>query len=265
VRAFACDLDRTLIWKDAKLRPRTLAAIVAARAADIHVILVTGRMFQSVRPYAQAAGIDDPVVCYQGAVVADPVSGRFLRHVPIPLEPAREAIAAVEAEGYPLNCYVGDELYVAEHTAASEAYASFQHLEVHAVGDLLAWLEEPPTKLVAVGDPVELDGLEQQMRAHFRDRLFISKSLPYFLEFASPNVTKGSGLAFLAERLGFGAADTVSFGDGENDVELLEWADYGVAVLNAHQRVLAVADFVCPPCDEEGVAQVFEAYLDSVA
>jgi hydroxymethylpyrimidine pyrophosphatase-like HAD family hydrolase len=78
-------------------------------------------------------------------------------------------------------------------------------------------------------------------------------------------VTKGSGLAFLAERLGFAAADTVSFGDGENDVELLEWADYGVAVENAHDRVLAVADFVCPPCDEEGVAQVFEAYLDSVA
>jgi Cof subfamily protein (haloacid dehalogenase superfamily) len=261
VRAFACDLDRTLIWKDAELRPRTRAAIAAALAAGIHVLLVTGRMFQSVRPYAQAAGIADPVVCYQGAVVADPVSGRFLRHVPIALEPAREAIAAVEAEGYPLNCYVGDELYVAEHTAASEAYASFQHLEVHAVGDLLAWLKEPPTKLVAVGDPVELDRLGERMRVHFDGRLFIAKSLPYFLEFASPDVTKGSGLAFVAERLGFTAADTVAFGDGENDVELLEWADYGVAVANAHERVLAIADFVSPPCDEEGVAQVIEAYL----
>jgi Cof subfamily protein (haloacid dehalogenase superfamily) len=261
VRAFACDLDRTLIWKDAELRPRTRAAIGAARAAGIHVLLVTGRMFQSVRPYARAAGIDDPVVCYQGAVVADPVSGRFLLHEPIPLELAREAIEAVEAEGYPLNCYVGDELYVAEHTDASRAYASFQHLEVHAVGDLLAWLKEPPTKLVAVGDPVELDGLAGRLRAHFGGRLYISKSLPYFLEFASPRVTKGSGLAFLAEQLGFTAAETVAFGDGENDVELLEWADYGVAVENAHERVLAVADFVCPPVTEEGVAQVFEAYL----
>jgi Cof subfamily protein (haloacid dehalogenase superfamily) len=225
------------------------------------VIVVTGRMFRSVRPYLEAAGLDDPVVCYQGAVVADPVSGRFLRHEPIPLELAREAIAAVEAEGYPLNCYVGDELYVAEHTAASEAYASFQHLEVHAVGDLLAWLKEPPTKLVAVGDPVELDRLGERMRVHFDGRLFIAKSLPYFLEFASPDVTKGSGLAFVAERLGFTAADTVAFGDGENDVELLEWADYGVAVANAHERVLAIADFVSPPCDEEGVAQVIEAYL----
>jgi Cof subfamily protein (haloacid dehalogenase superfamily) len=243
------------------LRPRTRAAIAAARGDGIHVILVTGRMFRSVRPYAQAAGIEDPVVCYQGAVVADPVDGRFLRHEPIPLELAREAIAAVEAEGYPLNCYVGDELYVAEHTAASEAYASFQNLEVHAVGELLAWLTEPPTKLVAVGDPVELDALEQRLHTHFDRRMYISKSLPYFLEFASPEVTKGSGLAFLAEHLGFAAAETIAFGDGENDVELLEWAGYGVAVENANERVLAVADFVCPPCDEEGVAQVIEAYL----
>jgi Cof subfamily protein (haloacid dehalogenase superfamily) len=218
-------------------------------------------MFQSVRPYARLAGIDDPVVCYQGAVVADPVSGRFLRHVPIPLELARETIAAVEAEGYPLNCYVDDELYVARHTEASEAYASFQHLQVHAVGDLLRWLSTPPTKLVAVGDPVALDGLEQRMLERFDGRLYISKSLPHFLEFASPEVTKGAGLAFLAERLGFTAAQTVAFGDGENDVELLEWAGYGVAVENAHERVLGVADFVSPPCDEEGVAQVIEAYL----
>jgi Cof subfamily protein (haloacid dehalogenase superfamily) len=222
-------------------------------------------MFRSVRPYAQAAGIDDPVVCYQGAVVADPVSGRFLRHEPIPLELAREAIAAVQAEGFPLNCYVDDELYVAEHTEASDAYASFQNLEVHAVGDLLAWLAAPPTKLVTVGEPAELDALERRMVEHFDGRMFISKSLPYFLEFASALVTKGSGLQFLAEHLGFDAAETVAFGDGENDVELLEWAGYAVAVENAHERVLAVADFVCPPVGEEGVAQVIEAYLDSAA
>jgi Cof subfamily protein (haloacid dehalogenase superfamily) len=222
-------------------------------------------MFRSVRPYLQAAGIDEPVVCYQGAVVADPVSGRFLRHEPIPLELAREAIAAVEAEGYPLNCYVDDELYVARHTPESERYARFQHLEVHAVGPLLAWLNEPPTKLVAVGDPVELDGLEARLVEHFDGRMYISKSLPFFLELASPEVTKGSGLAFLAEHLGFSQERTVGFGDGENDVPLLEWAGYAVAVENAHERVLEVADFVCPPVTEEGVAQVIEAYLDSLA
>jgi Cof subfamily protein (haloacid dehalogenase superfamily) len=261
----ACDLDRTLIGEDALLRPRTKAVIAAVRSAGIHVVLVTGRMFQSVRRYALEAAIDDPVVCYQGAVVAEPVSGRWLRHEPIPVELAREVIAALNEEGFGLNCYVQDELYVSEITPDARRYADFQHLELHPVGDLLSWLEEPPTKLVVIDDPEVLDGLKQRMLSRFDGLLYISKSLPYFLEFASPRVTKAAGMDFLSRHLGFARERTVAFGDGENDIELVEWAGYGVAVENAHGRVKEVADFVCPSVDEEGVAQVLEAYLNSRA
>ena len=261
MEAVACDLDRTLIGEDAILHPRTRRALERTHAARIHVLLVTGRMFQSVRRYALEAGLDDPVVCYQGAVVAEPVSGKWLRHEPIPLELARETIAALNQEGFGLNCYVGDELYVAEITAGARRYADFQHLELHPVGDLLEWLREPPTKLVVIDDPEVLDGLKQRMVARFDGRLYISKSLPYFLEFASPDVTKAAGLDFLAEHLGFARGRTIAFGDGENDIELVEWAGYGVAVENAHDRVKEVADLVCPSVTEEGVAQVLEAFL----
>jgi Cof subfamily protein (haloacid dehalogenase superfamily) len=247
------------------LRPRTREAIAAARAAGIHFIIVTGRMFQSVRRYARQAGIDDPVVCYQGAVVAEPVSGRWLRHEPIPLELARETIAALNEEGFGPNCYVSDELYVAEITPQAEQYAGFQDLVLHPVGDLLTWLEEPPTKLVVIDDPQVLQDLKERMIARFDGRLYISTSLPYFLEFASPEVTKASGLAFVAEHLGFSREGTVAFGDGENDLELVDWAGFGVAVANAHDLVKERADFVCPAVNEEGVAQVVEAYLDSRA
>jgi hypothetical protein len=222
-------------------------------------------MFRSVLPYLEQAGIDDPVVCYQGAVVADPRTGEFLRHEPIPLELAREAIAVVQDEGFHVNCYVNDELYVAEVTPQAERYAGFQNLPLHEVGDLAPWLSEPATKLVAIDEPDVLDGLEARLKERFAGRLYISKSLPFFLELASPEVTKASGLAFLAEHLGFSAERTIAFGDGENDVELLEWAGFGVAVANAHPRVLAVADWVCPSAEVEGVAQVIEAVLDSRA
>ena len=220
-------------------------------------------MFRSIRPYALEGGLDDPVVCYQGAVVADPKSGRWLRHVPIPVELAREAIAAVHEEGFGLNCYVDDDLYVAELTDEARRYAEFQHLPVHPVGDLLAWLDRPPTKLVVIDEPEVLDGLESRLKARFDGRLYISKSLPQFLELASPEVTKASGLDFLAPRVGFSRERTVAFGDGENDVELVDWAGFGIAVANAHDRVLAAADWVCPRVDDEGVAQVLEALLDS--
>jgi Cof subfamily protein (haloacid dehalogenase superfamily) len=260
---FACDLDRTLIAEDGLLRPRTKNALAAARTRGIHVTLVTGRMFVSTRPYAREAEIEIPIVCYQGAVVAEPKSGRWLRHEPIPVELGRETIAAIQAESFHVNCYVDDRLYVAKKTPEARAYADFQGLEIHGVGNLVEWLDRPPTKIVAVGEPTALDGLEERMKATFEGRLYISKSLPFFLEFASPDVTKGSGLAFLSEHLGFSQERTVAFGDGENDVELLDWAGYGIAVANAHERVLEVADFVCPSVNEEGVAQILEAFLDS--
>ena len=230
----------------------------------MHVIVVTGRMFRSVRPYVLEAGLDDPVICYQGAVVADPRSGEFLRHVPIPRAVALEAIEAVVARGFHVNCYVDDLLYVAEVTPEARAYADFQNLEIHPVGPLQEWLHADPTKLVAVGDPAALDELEAELKPRFRGRLFVSKSLPYFLEFAHPDVSKGAGLQFVADRLGFTPAETVACGDGENDRELLDWAGFGVAVANAHPDILARADLVVPSVDDEGVAVLLEAYLDSL-
>src|SRR5581483_6218940 len=231
VRVVATDFDRTLVWTDGQLRPRTIAALRRADEAGLAVIVVTGRMVRSVRQALEPAGVRAPVICYQGAVVAD-ADGRWLRHEPLPLELARETIAALAEEGYSPNVYVDDELYVAADTEAARAYASLNRIEFHVVGDLLDWLDAPPTKLVCVGEPVALDALEPRMKERFGAREFISKSLPHFLDFAK--------------------ADAIAFGDGENDIELVEWPDYGIAVANAGDRVKAIARWVCPPAEDEG-------------
>ncbi len=229
------------------------------------VLLATGRMFRSVRRYALQAAIDDPVICYQGAAVVDPVDGEFLLHRPIELDVAREAVAALERAGYPPNVYVDDELVVAAHTTYSRAYADFQHLPVKEVGPLLDWLDRPPTKLVAVGDPDALPSLRESLEESFGERLFLTRSLPHLLELGHPSVSKGSGLAFVAERLGLDVERIVAFGDGENDRELLETAGYGIAVEDADASLLPLADATCPGPQGEGVAAVIEAALDARA
>ena len=219
-------------------------------------------MVQSLQRILPLSILGEPAICYQGAAVVD-ADGSWLLHVTIDVDLAREAIAALEAEGFHPNVYVDDELYVSQMTEHAEAYASFQGLDIHVVGEVTAWLERPPTKVVCVGDPDFLDGVAARMKNAFDGRLTISKSLPYFLEFTALGITKGSGLDFLAERMGFTPEQTISFGDGENDVELVSWAGYGIAVENAHARVKAVADWVCPSAEHEGVAGVLEALLDS--
>ena len=263
VQAFACDFDRTLVGRDSLLRPHTRAAIARSQAAGIPVIVATGRMFRSVRPYLEELGITEPVVCYQGAAVVDPASGTFLLHEPIPLETAREAVELLAALGHSPNCYVNDRLYVERHTEYSRMYAEFQHLPVEEVGDLAAWLEWPPTKLVAVADPADIPALRAELVATIGDRLFMTTSLPYLLELGNPAVSKGTGIAFVAERLGISLDRVVSFGDGENDIELIDEAGFGIAVEDANPLLLERADWVCPSADVEGVATVIDTYLAS--
>ena len=264
MQAFACDFDRTLVGRDGLLRPHTRAAISRSQAAGIPVVVATGRMFRSVRPYLEEAGITEPVVCYQGAAVVDPLTGIFLLHEPIPIDTAREAVRLLAALGHPPNCYVDDRLYVAEHTEYSRMYADFQHLPVEEVGDLAAWLDRPPTKLVAVADPDDLPQLRAALAQAFAERLFLTTSLPYLLELGNPAVSKGTGMAFVAAQLGISLDRIVSFGDGENDIELIEEAGFGIAVDDANPLLLERADWVCPSADVEGVATVIDAYLEQL-
>jgi Cof subfamily protein (haloacid dehalogenase superfamily) len=264
VRAFACDFDRTLVGRDALLRPLTRAAITRSQRAGIPVLVATGRMFRSVRPYLEEAGITEPVVCYQGAAVVDPVSGEFLLHEPVPVETARAAIRLLDELGYPPNCYVADRLYVDRQTEYSRMYAEFQHLPVEEVGDLAAWLEKAPTKLVAVAEPAEIPALRETVGAAFGDRLFLTTSLPYLLELGNPAVSKGTGLSFVADRLDLPLESVVAFGDGENDIGLLEGAGFGIAVEDGNPLLLERADWSCPGPEHEGVAAVIDAYLDAL-
>ena len=66
------DMDRTILPSSLALSPATLKAVAAVKRAGIEPIIATGRMFASARPYALELGITAPVICYQGALVADP-------------------------------------------------------------------------------------------------------------------------------------------------------------------------------------------------
>ena len=76
------------------------------------------------------------------------------------------------------------------------------------------------------------------------------------VEISAVGVTKASTLATLAAELGIGPAEVIAFGDMPNDLPLLEWAGTSYAMANAHPTVLALADHVAPPNDEDGVAAV---------
>jgi Cof subfamily protein (haloacid dehalogenase superfamily) len=235
-----------------------VAAIAAAEACGIRVILATGRMFQSARKIAAMLDVHGPIICYQGGLVGDADTGEVLLHRPLEVPLAREILQALGPHARTTNAYVDDLLYVTEANPEAVRYAEIAGVEMHVVGDLASWLERPTTKLVTVGDPSWLDPLRDEMQARFGDRAFVAKSLPIFLEFAAPEVSKSAAMRFLGERLGFSSEQCVAFGDGENDRDLLAWAGLGVCVANASETLRDEADWVVPAVTEDGVARFLE-------
>ena len=85
-----------------------------------------------------------------------------------------------------------------------------------------------------------------------------SNSADGLLEISAAGVSKAAGLARYCHERGIASEHVIAFGDMPNDLPMLEWAGYSVAVGNAHADVLAAADEVTAPNDESGVARVLE-------
>jgi hydroxymethylpyrimidine pyrophosphatase-like HAD family hydrolase len=74
------------------------------------------------------------------------------------------------------------------------------------------------------------------------------------------NCSKGRALAFLAERHGVPQAEVMAIGDGLNDLDMLTWAGYGVAMQGAPDVVIKASRYVCPPIEHDGAADAIERY-----
>ncbi|MDQ3736078.1 MAG: HAD family hydrolase, partial [Actinomycetota bacterium] len=91
--------------------------------------------------------------------------------------------------------------------------------------------------------------------------LFVTRSLPHYVEVGGREGTKSEGLKFLCERWRIDPARTLAFGDAENDIDMLAFAGLGVAVGGMSEEVRAAADAVAPPVDEDGVASFVHGLL----
>ena len=265
IRLIALDLDGTLFSENLVVSQANREAIAAAQARGIVVTLATGRMFRSTLPHAQALGITAPLICYQGALIRDPVSGVTLLHRPVPRETAFEALAMLTAEGLHPNLYLDDNLYVAEENSGTEFYARLNGgLPINPVGDLTRFLQSrdgAPTKLsVVLATEADTDALVERLRARFGARIYATKSYPIFAEVINPACDKGAALAALAGRLGVAREETMAVGDGLNDLPMLAWAGVGVAMGQASAAVRQGAAHDTSPLADDGLAAAIHRF-----
>ncbi|MER5861865.1 HAD family hydrolase [Kitasatospora sp. NPDC002040] len=257
-RLVATDLDGTLLNPAETVSPRTRAALARAVAAGAVHIIVTGRSAVWARPVFDEIGYTGLAVCGQGAQVYDAGAHRLLTSLTLDRRSAAEAIAKIEAEiGMLAIAANQDGLDGEVLTGPGYELEIGTRLPVRrvAVEELLV---APISKLYVQHPGHGDDALAEVAQRVAGGLVGVTMAGAGIVELLPLGLTKATGLAVAAHRLGVKGAQTIAFGDMPNDVPMFGWAAHGVAMANAHEQLLAVADEVTSSNDEDGVAVVLE-------
>lgn len=259
------DIDGTLAMPGCPPSEADAAAIRAARARGCGVFLSTGRSVGFIDPAIRAIGFDGGIYHAGGRVL---LGERVLLDCPMEpqqvhtlIELLRDRVLNLTLEA--ANCSYGLDLDFSELLpdwgGSTELRRIQMQSQLQELRPLSAYRDEPVYKISFFG-PAELrqQTLEAGMPPWAKPLLFenLIPGLPIMAgEVSDRRCSKAAAMEVICRELGCAPADCAAFGDSMNDAEILEAAGIGVAMGNAPERVKALADRVCEPCADSGVAR----------
>lgn len=261
IKAAAFDMDGTLLRSDNTLSQRSIRAVKALEERGITPILATGRSFEALKPYSDALAVTAPLVCYNGAAVLDPRTGKAVFAHYLAEKSAREVISIARKFGIHIHAFHETELVYEKSREESDFYERHTGLKGRVV-DFDTMDELRFFKAMFVGEHEKLEKLAHEVRMVCGDDVYGVFSLPYFFEMMSPKAGKRNGLEEAAGQVGASWNEVIAFGDGHNDLDMLKWAGIGVAMENAAEDVLRQVPLHAPSNDNDGAARFLEDFFD---
>lgn len=266
IRCIATDLDGSLLQSDSTISATEKAAVRRAVDNGISVLLSSGRMMQSMRPFAEELELNVPMISYNGAIIQESISRKILYHEPVPMNLAVDIFRFFNDRKVHLNVYLNDRLYMAELTEWGKFYEKAASVTAYPVGaakleELLS--TEPSHKMLAIAEADVLDDLQEEMRREYGDSIQYIKSKTRYLEILAPGVSKGNALKTLTESWGLQREEVMAIGDAPNDLSMITWAGVGVAMGNSFDEVKEQADLVVADNNHNGFTEAVEWALAS--
>lgn len=265
VRLLALDLDDTLLRSDLTISYQTRNAIKKVEAAGVIVVLASGRIPAAMDQFASLLGMHKKtgyLICNNGTLIQESHTGKVVYEIRMDVNAALTAFDLADAEGFPVQIYEDDIMYVSRHNEYTSYDQKLTGLRQVVVEHFRAMVAGGCHKLLIPGDPKLLPPLESILRTYLGDSITIFTSKPYFLEILPANTNKGTALEKVAELLGINQKDVIAIGDSMNDEAMLKWAGMGIAMANSDERIKNIADLVTTrDNDDDGVAEVIEKYI----
>lgn len=257
IKLIACDMDGTLLDSQKRLPQGLLPALRELKARGTMFAVASGRQYAALRRDLEELVPEILFICENGALVMyqdkplliDPIDPADLRTV---IEAGRPL------EGvYPVFCRA-QEGYV-EASSSPEFIEQILHYypSNYVVDSLDNYLEATDVCKVSFYDEGDAQTYElPALQKALGDRLAVILSGEHWVDVMKPGVHKGAAMLRLQKMLGIQREECMAFGDYLNDCELLESVGESYAMENAHPQLKAMAKYIAPSNDEDGVMRV---------
>lgn len=284
IRLLVLDVDGTVTNSRHEVTDATVAAIERVRAAGIRVMLATGRRYRDVLPIAMQLGIEEPLVTASGALVKHPAdhATRFrAAFAPGVLTGVLEMVVAYGhepilytdsfAEGFDFHCRsLAEAVPAAGPGRGFQEYLDRNRPLARVTPDLHRMPPEGVFAGFAMGPHREMLALEAAIRGAWPDAVSLHtirspRYRDFLCEIAPAGVTKWTAVLQMAREWEIGPEAICAVGDDLNDVPMVAGAGLGIAMGNAAEAVCAVADRIVGRHDDDGLVDVANLLLATLA
>ena len=264
IKCIALDLDRTTLNAEGRLSAGNKAAIEAAIAAGVHVVIASGRAFDTLPGEVLAIpGIEYAITC-NGAAMYHVPTKKCLKKYQLSKEAVETVMKVTAGETVMYEAFIDGIAYAGKEYiedpvrfgATPQAIKYVQETR-HMQDDIVRFIHERKDHLDSMDVIVKNESKKRELWnriAQATDEVYITSSIVQLIEISNRNAGKKSGLAFITDMLGIKREETAAFGDADNDVDMLRFAGCGIAVENASDTCKAAADYMTKRHDEDGVA-----------
>lgn len=273
IKMIGLDLDGTLLTDRKELTPHTVNVLNRAIAQGVTVLVATGRPWLGVPEELREFPGMRYALTSNGAKIQDTRTGEIIEEHLLSQENAKKALEICGRYDTLQEVYFDGQGYAPrEKMDHIERYHKNPNMWEYmrrtriAVDDIRTLLERenrPVDKVQALFADME----ERQTAWRELEEaggMELVGSLKYNIEINAAGVNKGTGLIRLGKYLGIRREEIMAFGDGDNDIEMLREAGFGVAMANGVQEVKDAADYVTLSNEEEGVAAAIEKFVLNV-
>ncbi len=268
----ALDLDGTLLNSAKELTPGNRAALERAARAGWLVVPTTGRFYNGMPQVIRDLPFVHYAITVNGAEVLEIATGEVLYRAELPLRQAVDIMSWLDGyEGRLIyDCYMegagwmtaAQKELIDEHSSSPHYKQMLRQLrrDVPELKEFLRHTGKDVQKIQFFTRHADLRlELMERLPREF-DHIVVSSSVVDNVEINQTRANKGEALLALAAHLGLSREQTIALGDGLNDLSMLSAAGQGVAMSNACEEAKAVADWIAPSNDEDGVAAALERY-----